>query len=53
MWSRKRRQVAQDFVPKGLDEGSMAVYCQEWVYKKTRPVGHGLSWSSGRFAIQG
>jgi hypothetical protein len=31
------------FVLEGLDEGSLAVYCLEWVYKKTRPVGHGLS----------
>jgi hypothetical protein len=33
-------------------EGDMAVHCLEWVYKKIRPVGYGLSWFSDRFAIQ-
>jgi hypothetical protein len=45
--------VAGVFVPEGLDEGSLAVYCQGMRSKKTRPVGHGLSWSTGTFTIQG
>ena len=54
MWSRFFGQVSRvAFVPKGLNEGSLAVYCQEYVEDKARPVGYGLSWSLARFTIQG
>jgi hypothetical protein len=44
MWSRFCGQVSVEvFVPKGLDEGSLAVYCLECVLKKIRPVGYGMS----------
>ena len=46
MWTRFSRQVPG--VPEGLDEGSLAVYCQGMRLKKTRPVGYGLSWSTPR-----
>jgi hypothetical protein len=41
------------FVPKGLNEGSQANYCLECVLKKIRPVGYGMSWSTGAFIAQG
>ena len=37
---------------RGIDEGSQAIYCLECVKKRTRPVGYGLSWSSGVFTTQ-
>ena len=43
----------QDFVPKGPSDSSLAVYCQECVLKKIRPVGNGMSWSTGAFTAQG
>ena len=36
MWS-KNLDRCPVFVPEGLDESSLAVHCQECVYKKTRP----------------
>jgi hypothetical protein len=30
------------FVPKGLDEGSQAIYCLETGSRATRPVGYGM-----------
>jgi len=48
-----RSGVKRGFVPEGLDEGSLAVYCQGTRLNKTRPVGYGLSWSSGTFTRQG
>jgi hypothetical protein len=39
----KMQTGAWGFVPEGLGEGSLAVYCLECVYKRTRPVGYGLS----------
>jgi hypothetical protein len=41
------------FVPKGPSDGSLAVYCQECVLKKNRPVGNGMSRSTGAFTAQG
>jgi hypothetical protein len=48
MWTGTR-----GFVQEGLDEGSQAIYCLEYVEDKARPVGYGLSWSLARFTIQG
>jgi len=42
LWTRLERSV----VPKGRNEGSLAVYRQELVYQKTRPVRYGLNWST-------
>jgi len=54
MWSRKCGHASDEFVvPKGLNEGSLAIYCQECVQQTTRPVGHGLSWSTRAFTAQG
>jgi hypothetical protein len=44
---------ARGFVPEGLDESSLAVTAWNAFTKKARAVGHGLSWSTDRFAIQG
>ena len=53
MWSRKCRHVPGVFVPKGLDEGSQAIYCLERVSKGIRPGGYGMSWSTVVFTAQG
>src|SRR5215469_5029879 len=54
MWSRFCGLVSRvAFVPKGPGEGSLAIYCQECVLKKIRPVGYGMSRSAGGFTAQG
>jgi hypothetical protein len=43
------RKGVSGFVPKGLNEGSQAVYCLECADNKARPVGYGLIGNSEAF----
>ena len=48
MWSRKCVQELEwSVVPEGPNDSSLAVYCQEWVQERNRPVGYGVTGSEG------
>ena len=41
--------LSKAFVPEGLNEGSLAVYCLGCVQETNRPVGYGVIGSVGKF----
>ena len=47
-WCRFCGQLAGSaFVPEGRSDSSLAVYCQEYVEERTRPVGYGMIGAEG------
>jgi len=40
------------FVAEGRNDISLAIYCQECVQDRARPVGNGLSWSTRAFTLK-
>ena len=42
MASILRSGLGKGFRPGGTSDGSLAVYCLEWVREKSRPVGYGV-----------